>query len=100
MRVSQWVGVAVGVKILDDVSSPTVSPIILRLREVRNERGLSQRELAELAGVRQATISLMETAGVRRLDLEVLERLAKALEVRATELLLEVRRSRHSLRRS
>ena len=72
-----------------------MSPIALRLREVRNERGLSQRELAELAGVRQATISLMETVGVRRLDLDVLERLARALDVPPLDLLVvEKRRGR------
>jgi transcriptional regulator with XRE-family HTH domain len=58
---------------------------VLRLREWREQRGLRQVDLAERAGVRQATVSDIETkakAGhLRRLDLAVLERLAKALGI-------------------
>jgi transcriptional regulator with XRE-family HTH domain len=49
--------------------------------------GLSQLELADKAGVRQATISELESGKTRRLDFDVLERLAAALGVPATRLL-------------
>jgi transcriptional regulator with XRE-family HTH domain len=63
-----------------------MSPILLLIREARQKRGWSQRELARRAGVRQATVSQLER-GVRRLDLDVLERVARALGVPANRLL-------------
>jgi transcriptional regulator with XRE-family HTH domain len=65
-----------------------MSPISLRIRELREARGWSQAELAERAGVRQATISTLETGKARRL-LDVLERIAEALEVAPAKLLGE-----------
>ncbi len=44
-------------------------------------RGWSQAELAVRAGVRQATVSNIESGRLKRLDLEVLDKLASALEV-------------------
>jgi DNA-binding Xre family transcriptional regulator len=66
-----------------------VTPLRVRLKEERTKRGLSQLELAEKADVRQATISELETGKTRRLDFDVLERLAAALGVRATVLLVD-----------
>ena len=63
-----------------------MSPIAIRLKEVRTSQSLTQAQLAERAGVRQATISYLETKA-RRVDLAVLERLAKALGVPALSLL-------------
>lgn len=68
-----------------------MSPILLLIREEREKRGWSQRELARRAKVRQATISQLER-GVRRLDLEVLERIARALGVSANRLLRDASR--------
>lgn len=68
-----------------------MSPITLLVREARERRGWSQRELAQRANVRQATVSQLER-GVRRLDLEVLERVAKALGVLPEKLLRTSRR--------
>lgn len=62
-----------------------MSPIRIRLRELRTERELTQQALAELAGVRQATVSEIES-GTTRIELEVLERLADALGVEPGEL--------------
>ena len=67
-----------------------MSPIMLRLLDARKKRGISQAELARLAATRQATISLLERGQVRRLDLDVLERIAAALHVTASELLVEI----------
>ena len=58
-----------------------MTPVILRVKELRLAKGLSQAALAEAAGVRQATLSAIENEQTRRVDLDVLERLAKALEV-------------------
>lgn len=56
------------------------------LRPLRERAGLSQQQLAESAGVRQATISDLETgvaAGIRR---ETVERIARALGVKPATL--------------
>jgi transcriptional regulator with XRE-family HTH domain len=58
-----------------------MTPLRVRLRELREAAGLSQGALAALANVRQATISTIETGKVRRFDADVMERLAKALGV-------------------
>jgi putative transcriptional regulator len=66
----------------------TVTPIRITLRDARKEAGLTQVELAEKAGVRQATISDIEKGKTTRLDLPVLERLCAALGVTPGELLI------------
>jgi len=60
-----------------------VTPIRLRLREIREARGLSQRELARRSGVTQATLSLIERGRSKGVDFNTLEKLATALEVDA-----------------
>jgi DNA-binding Xre family transcriptional regulator len=69
-----------------------MTPIVVRLRELRIARGLSQQELSERAGVRQAAISELESGKRRRVDLEVLDRLCVALGVQPGELLERERR--------
>lgn len=64
-----------------------VSPILVRLREVRQAAGLSQPALSRKAHVRQATISGLETGRIQRLDLAVLDRLCRALAISPAELL-------------
>lgn len=63
-----------------------MTPLRLRLRELRTAAGLSQEALANLAGIRQATVSGLETGRTRRVDLPALERLAKALGVEPHQL--------------
>ena len=63
-----------------------VTPISIRLEGLRNTKGWSQAELARRSGVPQQTISRIE-AGTRRVDLYVLERLARALGVNASVLI-------------
>jgi len=58
-----------------------MSPLVLRVRELREALGLTQAELAECAGVRRATVNRIENARVTAIDLEVLEKLAGALRV-------------------
>ena len=58
-----------------------MTPVHLRVRELREAKGLSQVELARKAEVRQATLSAIEKGQTRRVDFDVLERLARALGV-------------------
>jgi transcriptional regulator with XRE-family HTH domain len=58
-----------------------MSPIVLRVRELREALGLTQAELAQRADVRRATVNRIENAHVTAIDLEVLEKLADALGV-------------------
>ena len=58
-----------------------MSPLVLRVRELREALGLTQAELAERAGVRRATVNRIENARVTAIDLEVLEKIADALGV-------------------
>ena len=71
-----------------------MTPIQINLKRYREKKGLSQTELGRLAGVRQATISDLENGKGRRVDLDVLERIAKVLGVKATALLSESRTKR------
>ena len=59
----------------------SMSPITLRLREARTARGLTQAKLAQLAGVREATVNRIENHRVTAIDLRVLEKLAAALGI-------------------
>lgn len=56
-----------------------------RLRELRQERMISQSELAEMAGTTQAAISCFER-GVRSAQHRTVRRLAEALSVEPKEL--------------
>jgi len=57
-----------------------------RIRALRDERGLSQAELAELLGVHQTNISTMER-GMRALTIHQVMKLSKALRVSIDEIL-------------
>lgn len=57
-----------------------------RLRALREERGWSQEEFADRAGLHRTYVSAVER-GVRNPTLSVLERLAKALGIKLSELL-------------
>lgn len=64
-----------------------MSPIRLRLRELRQRRGWSQAELGRRAGVAASTINRAERGETRTLSLGNLEKLARALRVRPAALL-------------
>jgi transcriptional regulator with XRE-family HTH domain len=57
-----------------------------RLRQFRNERGLSQRSLAEKAGISREYLARLET-GRQDPTLSTLEKLAKALRVKVARLI-------------
>ena len=69
-----------------------MNPLSLRIKEVRQAKGWTQAELARRAGIRRATVNRIENARVKAIDLEVLEKLAKALEVDAGYLIVKKRR--------
>ena len=69
-----------------------MSPLGLRIKELRTAKGWSQRQLAQIAEVRQATVSHLESGNVQTVDLSVLERLAKALKVDAGYLIVKKRK--------
>ena len=59
-----------------------MSPIGLRIKELRTAKGWSQAELARQAGIRRATVNRLENvAEIKSLDMSVLEKLATALQV-------------------
>lgn len=67
------------------------NPLILfgnRLRELRLERGLSQEELADLAGLDRTYVSSCER-GKRNISLTNIYRLAAALQIQPSALLPE-----------
>jgi len=51
-----------------------------RIRQARQEKGLSQRDLGKLLGTSQVTISDMELGKPRKLDVEDLVTLARILD--------------------
>lgn len=54
--------------------------IVTQLYQLRERRGLSQSELAERVGTKQQAISRLENPGYDRHSLEMLRRVAKALD--------------------
>lgn len=54
----------------------------LRLKELLKERGLEQKELAEMAGLTERTVSELCNNKVRRYPKDVLEKIMAALNIR------------------
>jgi transcriptional regulator with XRE-family HTH domain len=65
-----------------------------RVRELRIEAGLSQVDLAKAAGIRQATISRIETGQATRVTVDMLEAIAQALGCEPADLLTKRKRGR------
>ena len=66
-----------------------MTPVALRLREWRERRGLSQTELADLAATYQKTVSNLETGQTQRIEFDLLQRLADALQCKPKDLIGE-----------
>ena len=66
-----------------------MTPVVLKLREWREKRDLSQTDLAERAGTHQATISGLETGQTQRIEFALLQRLANALRCKPKDLIGE-----------
>jgi transcriptional regulator with XRE-family HTH domain len=71
-----------------------MSPVGLRVRELREGRGWTQAELARRAGIRRATVNRIENSRIKSIDLEVLEKLATALEVHPAALIERTEKER------
>ncbi len=66
-----------------------MTPITLRVKQLREAKGWSQVHLAEEAGVRRATLSAIENNLTSGIDFETLEKLAKALGCDAGYLIVQ-----------
>jgi len=71
-----------------------MSPVSLRVRELRAARGMSQQKLADLAGLSRGTIADLERGESRGVDFSTLEKLATALGVDAALLIAHDRSMR------
>lgn len=60
--------------------------ICKRIKKYRNERGLTQEDLAEKVGVSRVYIGYVEQ-GRNTPSLEILEKISKALKVRVSDIL-------------
>ncbi len=80
LALAQWVGKAYHLPMPD-----AMTPIRLRVQELREALGWSQRTLAEKAGVRAATVVDVEKG--KGVNLATLEKLANALDVNAAALI-------------
>jgi len=69
-----------------------MTPTVLNLRKLRKDAGLTQLDLADMAGTRQATISGLESGRTRQINLDLLDRIAGALKCKSTDLLVHKRR--------
>ncbi len=56
-----------------------MTPLSIRIQELREVKGWSQAELARRSGVSQSTISRLEAGTTPSIDLNNLEKLAQAL---------------------
>jgi len=66
-----------------------MSPIKVRVREIRLRMGWSQQELADRAGVSQASIANLESGNTRRVDFDMLDAIAEALGVQPGDLIVK-----------
>ena len=64
-----------------------MTPIAIRVRELREQRGWSQADLCRESGIRQATLSAIENERTKGIDFETLQKLAKALGVHPAALI-------------
>ncbi len=68
-----------------------MTPVQIRLREVRKSAGLTQAELAKKAGMAQGEISRIESSATM-ISLDVLDRLCRALKCEPGDILVRTRR--------
>lgn len=66
-----------------------VSPLSIQIKPLREAKGWTQAELAEQAGVSRITVNRIEQGNHKTIDLEVLDRIAKALGVAPGLLIVE-----------
>ncbi len=68
-----------------------MTPVEIRLREVRKSAGLTQAQLAKKVGMAQGEISRIESSATM-ISLDVLDRLCRALKCEPGDILVRTRR--------
>jgi putative transcriptional regulator len=63
-------------------------PVRLRLKEILEERGMSQRELARIMNIRPTTISDLCSGNVKGVYFDTLDRICEALQIELSDLIL------------
>ena len=63
------------------MAESTMTPVSIRVKELREGRGWTQVELAERAGITRAQLSRIENHQTKGIDFQTLDSLARALEV-------------------
>lgn len=53
--------------------------VLIRLEEARKEKGLTQAQLADLAGVTRQTVIALERGGVKAIEVGTIQRISDAL---------------------
>jgi putative transcriptional regulator len=64
--------------------------IRLRLKEILAEKGISQRELARMMGIRHPTINHLCSDNVDRVYIRTLEQICEALNITVDQLIVSV----------
>jgi transcriptional regulator with XRE-family HTH domain len=64
-----------------------MTPISIKVKDLREQRGWSQIELSRRSGVPRITLSRIENGHTKGIDFETLEKLANALEVHPATLI-------------
>lgn len=55
--------------------------VVLKVKEIINDRGMTQKELSELTGLRPNTVSMLVRGYVERLSLSHVQRIANFLDI-------------------
>ncbi|MNW46861.1 helix-turn-helix protein [compost metagenome] len=63
--------------------------IKIRLKEILAEKGISQRELARMMGIRHPTINHLCSDSVDRVYIRTLETICETLDIKLHELIVE-----------
>lgn len=67
-----------------------IKDIIKAIKEERESRGLTQKELATLSGVSYSTLTKIETGIIKNPSIEIIVKLAKELDISIDKLLQRV----------
>ncbi|MED4017018.1 helix-turn-helix transcriptional regulator [Sutcliffiella cohnii] len=67
----------------------------LRVKEALEERGMTQKALADITGIRPAAISQLVRSYIERLNLDHIERIANALEIKDINELITLKEENH-----
>jgi transcriptional regulator with XRE-family HTH domain len=69
------------------VTGVSPQPLGATIRKIREERGLTQQQVAERASITQGYLALLESGERENPSLDIVRRLARALKVPLTDLL-------------